>query len=242
MFYEQTDFNIRCEWGREGITKLSTISEVAIVVDVMSFSTCVDIAVSNGALVFPYRWKDETAIQYAKFKNAKLANSNRQASVVGFSLSPASLVDLTANTRMVLPSPNGSTLSLLSKSEHTLAGCLRNCLAVAEYAQNIGKTITVIPAGERWDNGTLRPAVEDLIGAGAIINYLAGTKSPEAEVAQLAFEAVSDRLFPLLLNSSSGKELNERGFGIDIELAAQLNSSSAVPKLQDEAYVNCSSA
>lgn len=241
VFYKQANFDIRCEWGKEGIEKLSTISDVAIVVDVLSFSTCVDIAVSNGALVFPYRWKDDTAIQYAKFRNAELANSNRRVSV-GFSLSPASLINLTANTRIVLPSPNGSTLSLLSKSKYTLTGCLRNSLAVAEYAQNIGKTVTVIPAGERWNNGTLRPAIEDLIGAGAIINSLAGTKSPEAEVARSAFQAVGDRLLPALLNCSSRKEFDERGFKLDVELAAQLNSSNAVPKLRDDAYLNCNSA
>ena len=238
MFYEQADFDIRCEWGMSGIEKLSPISEVAIVVDVMSFSTCVDIAVSNGAFVFPYRWKDETANKYAKSKNAILASFERQVSEQ-FSLSPASLIGIAANTRLVLPSPNGSTLSSFSASKHTLAGCLRNCLAVAKYATQIGKSIVVIPAGERWEDRTLRPAVEDLIGAGAIINYLVGTKSPEAKIAQLSFEAVRDRLLPLLLSCSSGKELDERGFKKDVELAAVLNSSNAVPKLQDKAYINC---
>ena len=239
MFYQQTNFDIRCEWGMPAIEKLSPISEVAIIVDVMSFSTCVDIAVNNGALVFPYRQKDETTIKYARSKNAIIASLERQRSKQ-FSLSPTSLISITANTRLVLPSPNGSTLSLLSASKHTLAGCLRNCLAVAKYATQLGKSTIVIPAGERWEDGTLRPAVEDLIGAGAIINYLVGTKSPEAEIAQLSFEAVRDRLLSVLLNCSSGKELNERGFKMDVELAARFNSSNAVPKLQDRAYLNCS--
>ena len=238
VFYEQANFDIRCEWGMPAIEKLSPISEVAIVVDVMSFSTCVDIAVNNGALVFPYRWKDETASKYAKSKNAMLASFERQVSEQ-FSLSPASLISITANTRLVLPSANGSTLSLFGKSKYTLTGCLRNCLAVAEYATQLGKSIVVIPAGERWEDGTLRPAIEDLIGAGAIVNHLVGTKSPEAEIAQMSFKAVRDRLLPLLLNCSSGKELNERGFKMDVELAAHLNSSNAVPKLQDKAYLNC---
>ena len=235
MFYEQANFDIRCEWGMSGIEKLSPVSEVAIVVDVMSFSTCVDIAVSNGAFVFPYRWKDETASEYAKSKNAILASFERQ--ILEQSLSPASLIGIAANTRLVLPSPNGATLSLSSASKHTLTGCLRNCLAVAESATQLGKSIVVIPAGERWEDGTLRPAVEDLIGAGAIINHLEGTKSPEAEIAQLSFKAVRDRLLSLLLSCSSGKELDERGFEKDVELAASLNSSNAVPKLQNKAYI-----
>lgn len=241
MFYQQANFDIRCEWGISGIEKLSPLSEVVIVVDVMSFSTCVDIAVSNNALVFPYRWRDETASEYAKLKNAKLASFKRQVTE-GFSLSPTSLVSMAENTKLVLPSPNGSTLSLLSASQHTLAGCLRNCQAVAESAMQLGKPITVIPAGEKWEDETFRPAIEDLIGAGAIVNYLVGTKSPEAEIALSAFKYAQDRLLSVLLSCSSGKELDERGFKIDVDLAAQFNSSNAVPKLQDEVYVNFNAA
>lgn len=162
MFYEQTEFDIRCQWGMQGVEKLSSISNVVIIVDLMSFSTCVDIAVNNGALVLPYRWKDNNAVQYAKLNNAELANFKRQPSGQ-FSLSPRSLVNITANTRLVLPSPNGSTLSLASMGKHTLTACLRNCLAVAKYTTKLGGSVTVIPAGERWSDGTLRPAVEDLI-------------------------------------------------------------------------------
>lgn len=237
MFYEQTEFDIRCEWGLQGVKKFSAISDVIIIVDVMSFSTCVDIAVSNGASILPYRWKDNHAIKYARLKNAELASFKRQLSGE-FSLSPSSLVSIAANTRLVLPSPNGSTLSLASMSKQTLTGCLRNCLAVAEYTTELGGSVTVIPAGERWSDGTLRPAIEDLIGAGAIISYLAGTKSPEAEIALSAFETVRNRLHSVLLSCSSGKELSERGFKMDVELAARLNCSNAVPKLQNETYSN----
>ena len=238
MFYDQAEFNIRCEWGRQGLEKLASISDVVIIVDVLSFSTCVDITCSNDAVILPYRWKDKRAIAYAKSKDAELANFERQSK--GFSLSPSSLTNISVNTRLVLPSPNGSTLSLLSKSKHTLTGCLRNCMAIAKNAVQLGSSITVIPAGEKWSNGTLRPAIEDLIGAGAIINYLTGTKSPEAEVALSAFKTVGC-LSSTLLSCSSGKELLGRGFKQDVELAAQFNCSDAVPELENDAYVNIGS-
>ena len=39
------------------------------------------------------------------------------------------------------------------------------------------------PCGERWmADSSLRPAFEDLVGAGAIIRHLWGTTSPEARL------------------------------------------------------------
>ena len=72
------------------------------------------------------------------------------------------------------------------------------------------------------------------------IRYLTNTKSPEAEVALSAFKAVEDCLCSTLFSCSSGKELLARGFKRDIELAARFNCSDAVPKLQNETYVNMS--
>jgi len=95
----------------------------------------------------------------------------------------------------------------------------------------------VIPAGERWkDDGSLRPACEDLIGAGAIIRHLDGQRSPEALVALAAFRAVESALDQALRQCSSGKELIEWGFAPDVMLAAQLNVSACAPLLVNDAY------
>ncbi len=119
----------------------------------------------------------------------------------------------------------------------TLAGCLRNCQAVAEFAQKYGSKIAVIPAGERWEDGTLRLAYEDLIGAGAILSYLHGSFSPEAEIAVSAFHAVNKNLLAYFKKSSSGKELIARGFESDVEIATALNVSDCVPLFVKNAYV-----
>jgi 2-phosphosulfolactate phosphatase len=119
----------------------------------------------------------------------------------------------------------------------TLAGCLRNCQAVAEFAQRYGDKISVIPAGERWkDDGSLRPAFEDLIGAGAILSYLHGSLSPEAEMALVTFQAFQQNLLGYLEKCSSGKELIEKGFQSDVELSAAFNISDCVPLFGDSAY------
>lgn len=54
MIFDQAEFDLRCEWGEQGVAQLSAISDVIVIVDVLSFSTCVEIATSKGATVFPY--------------------------------------------------------------------------------------------------------------------------------------------------------------------------------------------
>jgi 2-phosphosulfolactate phosphatase len=65
MFFGQQEFDIRCEWGSAGLGQFVSHSDAIIIVDVLSFSTCVDIAVGRGASVYPYRWKDASALAYA---------------------------------------------------------------------------------------------------------------------------------------------------------------------------------
>src|SRR5918912_306473 len=233
MIFDQSEFNIRCEWGEQGVACLAPISDVVVIVDVLSFSTAVEIAANQGAVVFPYRWKDETAYSFAGSVNAEVADKKN---VNGFSLSPASLLNLPNGARLVLPSPNGSTLSLSTGSTRTIIGCLRNCRAAAESALRTGRNIALIPAGERWPDGTLRPCVEDLAGAGAIINFLKGTLSPEAAAALAVFECMAGSTFERLKSCSSGKEKLERGEERDIYLAAEFDVGGCVPVLTGGAF------
>jgi len=64
--FDQHAFDIRLEWGVHGVQLLAPVSDVIIIVDILSFSTCVDLATGRGAMIYPYRWKDETAAVYAQ--------------------------------------------------------------------------------------------------------------------------------------------------------------------------------
>ena len=97
--------------------------------------------------------------------------------------------------------------------------------------------MAVISAGERWNDGSLRPAIEDLLGAGAIISELEGTLSPEAVVARDAFLSAQEDLSSRIWESVSGMELREKGFPQDVEIALDLNVSSCVPMLNEGAFV-----
>jgi 2-phosphosulfolactate phosphatase len=232
MTFDQAQFEIRCEWGPQGLAALAPASDVVIVIDVLSFTTAVEIATARGGTVFPFPLKDETAQAYADAVGANLASHDRAG---GFSLSPASLLSLPAGYKLVLPSPNGAALAYSARHPVVPAACLRNATAVAKAATSFGSTVAVIPAGERWPGGELRPCLEDLIGAGAVIAALPGTRSPDAALAVAAFERFRDHLPQALRQCGSGRELIERGCELDVDLAAALDCSATVPRLVDGA-------
>ncbi|WP_295819344.1 2-phosphosulfolactate phosphatase [uncultured Deinococcus sp.] len=237
MSFDQSAFRVCCEWGRAAVRHLGPHVDAVVVVDVLSFTTCVDVAVSRGAAVLPYRWRDDSAAAFAREQGAVLASHERRFTD-GFSLSPSSLLTLPVGERLVLPSPNGGALCADAAELRVpvYAACLRNARAVGEHLHGMGRVL-VVPAGERWPNGTLRPALEDWLGAGAVIDALRGDRSPEAEASAQAFRAARPDLTRIVRECSSGVELIERGFGVDVELAAQLNVSRAVPVLRDGEFV-----
>ncbi len=230
MFFSQSQFDIRFEWGVQGLHAID--ADVVIIVDILSFSTCVDIAVGNSAIVYPQGY-DTPARQFPH----EYIMASRQRSRTVYSLSPSSLLNIPAHTHLILPSPNGSAISTAAAGRlHVMAGCLRNRTAVAQHAERTGQSIAVIAAGERWPDRTLRVALEDMIGAGAVISALSGSRSPEAQAAANIFALEQRTLGKVIRNCSSGRELIERGFPEDIALAAQLDCSTTVPVLIDGAY------
>jgi len=224
---------VHCEWGGMGIEALKAGADVFILVDVLSFTTCVDVAVSRGASILPFAGNDDSVQEYVASMNAQAAVRSREK---GYSLSPASVLGIPAGTRLVLPSPNGSALSLATGSIPMLAGCLRNARAVAKAASRMGKQIRLIAAGERWKDQSIRPGIEDFLGVGAIVSELHLPLSAEADLARIAFEGAKNRLGWFLEASVSGQELIERDRREDIRIAAEFNVSQCVPILRDSAY------
>lgn len=250
--HDQSSHGIRMEWGPTGATAVA--ADVTVVIDVLSFTTTVNIAVERGITVLPYVWKDERASAYAADRDAVLAVGRLEARSLstdrphGVSLSPAAMAtaELSGVERIVLPSPNGSTISfrLAESGAIVVAASLRNASAVAAHLAPLlraGASCAVIPAGERWPDDTLRPCAEDLWAAGAVIAALvdlgvAGS-SPEARLAERAFRAVRPELARELAACASGVELAAAGYGDDVEVAGQLDVSRVVPVLEAGAFV-----
>ena len=229
---------IHCEWGLAGIEALRDQVAVLVIVDVLSFSTAVDIALGRGGEVVPHAYGDLAAAKRRAEETGALVVDPRRAKGGQFSLSPASLMGLTPGQRIVLPSPNGSRLSLSGGAAQVVCAGLRNATSTARCAQLLAGDgdIAVIPAGERWPDQSLRPAMEDLIGAGAVIDALEGDLTPEAGLAHRAYRAIRDRLEQEISGCLSGQELIQRGFEADVGLACQLNVSGTAPVLSSGIY------
>lgn len=261
-WHSQDNHPVRLEWGPTGAGFLVGYAArrgsavIAVVVDVLSFTTCVSVAADAGTSVLPYRWQDESAESFAAERGAALALPRSVARHEGgISLSPRSIREAGSIGSLVLPSPNGSTITtMLAEAGATVvAASLRNGAAVGRWLADRFRSspgeppvVVLVPSGERWPDASLRPAVEDAWGAGAVatalvesLEHQAGPLllSPEVEAALASFTAVRGRVDEALARCSSGRELIEQGYAQDVAIAAELGSSTAVPMLRDGAFV-----
>lgn len=202
--FDQSAYQVRLDWGVDGLVRLAP-ADVVVVVDVLRFSSTVTAALERG---------QTTALD---------------AAAHAVSINGAAVAEAAA----------GSPLVLL--------GCLRNASAVAaavlavQQQRGARTGVAVIAAGERDAAGALRFAVEDHLGAGAVIAALGDLGidhgSPDAAVAGEGFRALRGAVKHLLSASGSGRELADRGLAADVAAAAALDASTVVPVLRDGVFV-----
>lgn len=256
--WSQDGAQVRFEQGPTGAARLAPHCRALVVVDVLSFTTSVSVCVDAGVAVHPAPWKDDRAEALAMSLDAELAVGRRETTQDRpWSLSPAALrAVLTAPgpvttlragqgllpvpRRLVLPSPNGSAIAAAT-SGPVVAACLRNAAAVARWlATRDTWPVVVVAAGERWPDGSLRPALEDVFGSGAVLAALARLRpdlvlSPEARAA-LDLLGVTADVPAAVRQSASGDELVRAGFADDVELAVELETSVVVPVREQDGF------
>ena len=250
-YYRQDGYRVRFDWGPEGADAVTPGAAFVAVVDVLSFTTTLTVAVERGIRVLPYRWRDESAVALARQHGAALAVGRSEAGPGEVSLSPETVLRARGIERLVLPSPNGSTVAArVATGGATVVGVsLRNAAAAAAWVRSRAGdgVVAVVAAGERWNDGPLRPAAEDLWGAGAFIAALIGDLaaavgmaglSPESRAALAAWQDIGSSLPGALADCASGRELIGNGYPGDVTVAGERTDSTAVPVLVDGWFID----
>ena len=242
--YSDAGYQCHVDWGITASIRAAERGDILVIVDVLSFSTSVIAAVSRGAVIYPCPMGHDR-FEYAARVGAEAAVRRKQVPEKGrFSLSALTYQQIEPGTRVVLPSPNGGTCSYEARhAPYLFVGALTNAEAAADAVMRLigreNRRVSVIACGERVglpSGQELRWAVEDYLGAGAILSFLMAEKSPEARACEAAFRGCRDGLYDALWGCESGRELREHGFEKDIEYAAQLNFSGCVPTTRGEFF------
>ena len=248
---------VHLEWGVPGALLAARRGDLVVVVDVLSFSTSVVEVIERDGTAFCYSPEELDRAggreNVGRDHDAVVLSKQRSVPAGEVSLSPASLQSLPAGQRVVMTSLNGGRcVAAASAAPWVGIGCLTNRTAVARrietlITEGVASRCTIVPCAEIWSGpfmasqvGDLsevaamlvRPSYEDLLGAGSIVTALGAhvRQSVEASMATAVFESHRDRLRPFLESCVSGRELIERGFGDDVELAARLDTRSGIPE------------
>jgi 2-phosphosulfolactate phosphatase len=254
----QKGAGVRFDWGPTAAEVLARGPGAVVVVDVLSFTTAVSVATGRGTAVIPYPLAGEGAAELATRLEADLAVPRRERSPDHpWTLSPPTLASAPETPRLVLPSPNGSAIAALvahrqvtehddagTRGQAVLAGCLRNVTATVGWllAGAYGteeRPVWLVASGERWPDGSLRPALEDQLGAGAVADALereGRALSVEAQAVARTYRATSD-LLAAIEGSSSGRELVTMGFADEPGFAATLDADAHASVMADGMFV-----
>jgi len=205
--FDQSRYQVRLEWGVDGVRRLAH-SDIVVVVDVLRFSSTVSREVAAG-------------------RSVPLDASAHAVSINGAAIAAAA-------------AEAGATVML---------GCLRDASAVASavFAEQTARaartSVAVIAAGEltgRERGAPVRFAVEDQLGAGAVVDALAALgidhTSSEAAAACEAFRGLRGAVRHLLTASGSGQELLERDARDEVLAAAEIDADATAPVLVDGVF------
>lgn len=240
----QDTHRCRLDWGWSGVRRAAASGDIVVIVDTLSFSTTAVTAVQHGGVIYPCA-SQEQAARVAQQAEAELAVMRKEVPAKGrFSLSPITFLALESGHKIAISSPNGATCcGYGAQAPALLVGTLINAQAIAAalatlLAREPDLNATIIACGERWrtptEDGSLRFAIEDYLGAGAILSYINYAMAPEARLCRGAFLQTSSDIEALLWECNSGRELRDMGFEEDVRHAARLNAYETVPILQQD--------
>lgn len=205
--FDQSRYQVRFDWGVDGLARLAP-ADVVVVVDVLRFSSTVTDAVSRGETV-------------------ALDASTRAVSINGAAVAEAAV---TSGALVLLGClRNAAAVARAVLAEQARRG-VRTSIAVVAAGELTGREPD---AALRFavEDQLGAGVVVDALGALGIDHT-----SPEAAAACESFRGLRGAVRHLLTASGSGQELLDRERRAEVLSAADLDATDAVPVLRDGAF------
>lgn len=206
----------------------SLSKDVAIMVDVLRASTTITVALEKIPNIIP-TLEIEEALALAPEHQAFLAGERGGATIEGFDVgnSPIEIQKLRGET-LIITTSNGTRI-LEGIHGRALIGSFINAQAVAKKAGEIAVDhIEVVMAGVRGQF-----AIEDFLGAGAIISHLQDQELDEMAQAACLATGNPGMVDHAVKNSRSARNLKKLGFGEDVNFCLQRDKLKLVPEFKD---------
>ncbi len=209
--------------------------KTAVVIDVLRATSTIATALSNGcSAVYPVATIEEALQLRERVPRALLAGERGGTMIKGFDLgnSPAECNEETVGDRPLILTTSNGTPALLACGEATtiFTAALLNRRAVAEACLSKQADVVIACAGNRGG----RSSVEDVVCAGAIVEYLVQRESvlltDGAEIARAMFRQWQDNLEQLLVESAAGQNLQGLGYADDVIYCSMLDILTVVPQ------------
>lgn len=200
-----------------------------VVFDVLRATTTMTAALAAGVReirIFPDTGSARQAAAQAGDPRCLLCGEEQCLRPEGFDLgnSPGAFTREYADRTLFMSTTNGTRAILAAEpAKLLLVGALVNAAAVARALVEAGLDATLLCAGT---NG--RIAMEDVIGAGAVVADLERTAMPaslsdSARIAHRLFESARNDLPRVLAEGDGGRNVVAAGLGADIDFAASLD-------------------
>ncbi|MEN4018605.1 MAG: 2-phosphosulfolactate phosphatase [Methanobacterium sp.] len=198
--------------------------DVSIMVDVLRASTTITVALNTFNHVITVKDR-EKAVELAKKYDAVLAGERNGAAIEGFDTgnSPVEIKNFSGDY-LVITTSNGTRI-LEDMKSRVLIGSFINAKAVAEAASEIADNhIEIVMAGVRGEF-----AIEDFLGAGAIISNLTDYKLDEMALSSYMASRDEKMVNKAVLNSNSASGLKKLGYNKDISFCIKKDKYDIVP-------------
>ena len=214
--------------------------KVAVVLDILFATTTMTAVLANGASeVVPVLDEASARRAYAAFPaDACVLSGELMAETLpGFAHpAPLALLEHGVRGKSVIYSTTNGTVAMrqAAGAAHLYCGALLNARALARHiaARHAGETVLLVCSGSA-NNFNL----EDFVGAGALVERLAGLLGESADLSDAARAARavyrSAQLPQALLECRVGRMMARRGLAREVEFACREDEYDVIPALRD---------